>query len=187
MRIRLAGLAILAVAGVSLAACDKKPAAASAATEAAEPDMPVRKPGLWKQTLLVGGDPFVQDVKLCLDAEAEKKVSWWGKKGLRADCVEDEIVQQPDGSWRFSSVCVGQDHVKTTTRGSTVGDFQRRYQINAEMTISNPADPRQSGTRSMTLDAEWLGPCPSGMKPGQLDYPSGESVNLLDLAGPDQN
>ena len=42
-------MAVLAVVGVSLAACDKTPAATSAANEAAEPDMPVRKPGLWKQ------------------------------------------------------------------------------------------------------------------------------------------
>ena len=178
---RTTGVALLLAAGMCLAACDRTPAPARPDVEPAQANMPVRKPGLWKQTLLVGGAPYVQDLKLCLDVEAEKKVSWWGKNGLRRDCLKDQIVQKPDGSWHFSSVCVGEDHVKTTTEGDAVGDFQRRYQLNAEMTIADPGDSRRSGTRSMTLDAEWLGPCPSGMKPGELTYPDGQSVNLMEI------
>lgn len=179
---RTTGLAVILAVGMGLAACDRTPAATSENPDAATPDRPVRKPGLWKQTLLVAGAPYVQDARLCLDAESEKVVSWWGKKGLRRDCVEDAVVQKPDGSWRFSSVCVSEDHIKTTTLGTAVGDFQRRYQLAADLTISDPTNAARSGTRSVTLDAEWLGPCPADMKPGQLSYPDGQTINLMDLS-----
>lgn len=182
MQSRTAVLLVLAAAGLCLAGCNQ-PSPKAAGEEAATPtDRPVRKPGLWRQSLLVGEAAYVQDVKLCLDAEADEKVAWWGKSGLRSGCIEDEVKRKPDGSWSFNSVCVAEDQVRTTTVGSAVGDFDRRYQLSAEMTTSNPADPAQSGTQSMTLDSEWLGPCPANMKPGQLDYPDGQSINLLDLA-----
>ena len=179
---RFIAVAVLLAGGLCLTACDRSAAPVTEDAAAAPTNRPVRKPGLWRQSLLVGGSAYVQDVKLCLDAKADEKVSWWGKSGLRSNCFKDEITQKPDGSWHFASVCVGDDHVKTTTEGTAVGDFQRRYQLTAEMTVSNPVDPGQSGTRSMTLDSEWLGPCPDDMKPGQLNYPDGQSINLLDMA-----
>lgn len=185
MALRPTVLAMMALAGIGLAACDRSPAAETAAAsnpEATPTDRPVRKPGLWRQTLLVEGSPFVDGAKLCLDAEAEKVVSWWGKRGLRSDCISDEVDQKPDGSWHFSSVCVDEDHVKTTTNGSAVGDFQRRYQFTADLTTADPAHPDQSGTRSVTLDAEWLGLCPKDMRPGQLVYADGQTMNLMDLS-----
>lgn len=182
MTYRWIALPVFLGACLALSACDRPDPAAAEGVTTAPTNRPVRKPGLWRQSLLVGGEAYVQDVKLCLDAEAEEKVSWWGKTGLRSNCISDEIVQKPDGSWQFSSVCVGDDHVKTTTHGSAVGDFQRRYQLTAEVTVANPVDPSQSGTRSMTLDSEWLGACPDDMKPGQMTYPDGQTINLLDMA-----
>ena len=83
---------MLAAAGLCLAGCNQ-PSPKDAGEEAATPtDRPVRKPGLWRQSLLIGDAAYVQDVKLCLDAEAEEKISWWGKSGLRSGCVEDDIV-----------------------------------------------------------------------------------------------
>jgi hypothetical protein len=182
MTLRLIGAAFLLATSLCVTACDRGAAPIVDEEAAAPTNRPVRKPGLWRQSMLVGGSAYVQDVKFCLDAQTDEKVSWWGKTGLRSDCFKDEIIQKPDGSWHFSSVCVREDHVKMTTEGTAVGDFQRRYQLTAETTISNPVDPRQSGTRTMTLDSEWLGPCPDDMRPGQLNYPDGQSINLLDMA-----
>lgn len=177
----LTALALLALAGV--AACDGKSSSDKPQAKAAAPvETPRRKPGLWKQTVLIEDMNALQSVSLCLDAESDLALSWWSQQGFRQGCSRNEVKRQPDGSWRFSAFCEA-GGVQTTSQGSAVGDFSRKYQLKSEVTTVNSPVPQMNGTRQITIDAEWQGECPRGMNPGDLDLPDGQRVNLLELGG----
>lgn len=175
----LAGLAIVAVT-----ACKKTGGETDGVTAAAPAavETPKRKPGLWKQTLLVEGVDVIQSVQLCLDAASDAKLAWWGQSGFKQACSKNEIKRQPDGSWRFSSICEG-GGVKTTNDGSAVGDFNSKYQIKAESSTAGAPMAQMNGTRAITIDAQWVGECPAGMRPGDMEMPNGQRVNMLEVSG----
>lgn len=164
--------------------CDPKPPEDKAVKPAVTVrPTPVRKPGLWKQTMLIEPGDVMQSATLCLDKAAEAQLAWWSQGGVRADCARNDISRRADGTWAFQSVCELADGVKTTTVGSASGDFQSRYQTRSEVTTINSPVAALSGTRTVVIDGEWLGPCPAGMAPGDLELPSGQRVNLLQLGG----
>jgi hypothetical protein len=172
-------LTLLSLGG--LAACDGKPPT-DKARNAAPVETPRRKPGLWKQTVLVEDLNALQSVNLCLDAASDVALSWWSQQGFRQNCSRNEIKRQPDGSWRFSAVCEA-GGVRTTSQGSAVGDFNRKYQLRSDVTTVNSPVAQMNGTRKIAIDAEWQGECPRGMNPGDMDLPDGRRVNLLELSG----
>lgn len=184
MKIRNAGV-IIGIAVLATAACSKADKAAdanTAAAPAAAVEVPKRKPGLWKQTMLVEEAGVLQTVQICLDAASDSKLAWWGQQGFKQACSKSEVTRQPDGSWKFSSVCSGAG-VKTTNDGSAVGDFNSKYQLKAASTTTGAPVPAMNGSRTITIDAEWLGECPAGMKPGDIDLPNGQRVNMLEVSG----
>jgi len=172
------GIVVLAAAACSK---DNQNGVTSKANPAAV-DVPKRKPGLWKQTLLVEGGDALQTSRLCLDEASDPKLAWWSQHGFKQACSKNEIVHQADGSWKFSLVCEGAG-MKTTNYGTVVGDFSSRYQLKAESTTTGAPDARMNGSRTVIIDSEWLGECPVGMNPGDMDLPNGHRLNMLEISG----
>ncbi|ATQ41148.1 DUF3617 domain-containing protein [Caulobacter mirabilis] len=173
---------VITVALLAVAGCSENKAPAAKPEAKAPVEVPKRKPGLWKQTMLVEGVNVIQTVQLCIDPESDSKLAWWGQQGLRQSCSKNDLQRQPDGSWKFASVCEGVG-VKTATTGSAVGDFSSRYQLKAEATTSGAPIPEMNGTRTVTIDASWVGECPQGMKPGDMEMPNGQRINMLQVSG----
>jgi hypothetical protein len=177
-------LAVTAVAALALSACQKKEEAVPPAKSAVPPSQtpPKRKPGLWEQR--VSNGDFVQVSRICLDEAVDAKLSWWGSQAGKDVCEKNLASSQTDGGWRFSSVCDMGTGGKVTTSGVATGDFNAHYQISAESSTVGAAAPQMNGTRKMTIDAAWQGPCPVGMKPGDMTLPGGMKINLLDIPRP---
>ena len=174
----LAGIVVL-----TATACSKeKQTDAAGGPAGAAVEVPKRKPGLWKQTVLIEGIDALQTVQLCLDEASDPKLAWWGQQGFKQACSKNDINRQPDGSWKFSSICEGAG-VKTTNDGAAVGDFSSRYQLKAESTTTGAPVPQMNGSRTVTIDAEWLSECPAGMRPGDIDLPDGQRMNVLEMSG----
>lgn len=178
-------LALPAIALLALAACSKEAEKApAAAPPAAKPAFvpsqtpPKRKPGLWEQR--VSNGDFVQVSRICLDGATDEKLSWWGTQATKDICEKNITAKTTDGGWRFSSVCDMGSGGKTTTSGVAQGDFNAHYQIQAESSTEGAAAPQMNGTRKMTIDAAWQGPCPNDMKGGDMQLPGGVKINLLD-------
>jgi hypothetical protein len=173
---------VMSMAGLALSACNKPEKAA----EPAKPFQPSstpprRKPGLWEQR--VSNGDFVQVSRVCLDEATDARLSWWGAQASKDVCEKNLASARPDGGWRFSSVCDMGSGGKTTTSGVATGDFSSHYQIAAESSTVGAAAPQMNGARRMTIDAQWQGPCPTGMKGGDMSLPGGLKINLLDVAG----
>lgn len=187
-------LCMIAVAGLGLGGCNRKndetapkaaaagqaaaPAVASAPAAVSAP--PRRKPGLWRQTVSTAG--MTQSSRICLDEAAEQKLSAFGEQATRGMCEKNEVSRRPDGTYAFTSVCDMGQGGKTTTTGVASGDFDVRYKVEAESTTTAASAPQMNGAHKMTLEAEWLGPCPAGFKPGDIELPGGMKINALQMA-----
>jgi hypothetical protein len=178
MRLLMAAILLGAVA-LPLSACDRE------ATDEAQKvvETPKRKPGMWKQVTGIQGIGGIPAVHICLDEATDKKLAWWGQQGVRGGCAENDISKNADGTWSFDSICESPDGVKTTTRGVATGDFDTSYRIDAESTTVGAPNAEMNGTHHVIIDATWVGDCPNGVTPGDMQLPDGTLVNLVQMTG----
>lgn len=187
-------LALTAVSLVALSACNRKPAQAphppappgsaptsGAATAPALPvALPARTPGLWEQKVSSRG--MTQASRICLDAATEARFSWWGQNAGQGACSHTKVTPRVGGGWTFASSCDMGENGRTETRGEVTGDFAKAYKVSAQSTISGARAQSMNGTHAMTLEASWQGPCPAGMRPGDMVLPGGMKINLLQIS-----
>jgi len=184
------GVLIGSAAVLALAACGRKDEAKPPAAPAPKPAVtgetapaagfPARRPGLWQQAMSAG--EFKQVSKLCLDKATDEKLSVWGAGAAKEKCAKTEMSRGLDGTWSFSSVCDMGGGGKTTTSGTITGDFNAKYQMVAQSTTEGASAPQMNGPHKMALEATWLGPCPAGFKPGDMELPGGMKMNMAALA-----
>lgn len=190
MRLWIAALALSASA-LTLAACHKTDEGEQkTAVEAAKPtvvETPQRKAGLWKQTMSIEGTAIKQVASLCLDNQSDKKIAWWAQQGVRGGCAKNDVHRQPDGSWKFTSSCQMAGGITMDSEGVATGDFASKYEVKATTTTSGAPMAQMNGTRTIVIDAEWTGPCPSDMKPGDMELPDGRRMNMMAMAAQGAN
>lgn len=180
----LANAVMVASLAVVLQACDtsgkatKKNENGQEATRAAG-DVPQRRPGLWRQTIFVENAGEIRSMRLCLDAETDKVIAWWGQSGLRRQCSENSIKKVSDNRWSFSSQCEAEGGVKTIATGDVVGNFNDSYQLKSVITVTNSPIAQLAGTRTVQIDAKWEGECPATLSPGDAVLETGEVISLL--------
>lgn len=185
----------LTAAALTLAACGQKAetaksadgaattasATALAASPAGPAVMPTRKPGLWTQTVNTGD--MTQTTKICIDENVDKAMSVVGSQ-MSKDMCSKNAVTNVAGGYAFESVCqVGAGMGVTTTKGTVTGDFNSKYKVDAETTISGANAAHMNGAHKMTVEAAWQGPCPAGFKPGDMELPGGMKMNIAAMAG----
>lgn len=186
-------IAVLTAAALTLAACGQKTetaksadaagtaATATVATSSGPVTMPARKPGLWTQTVNTGD--MTQTSKICIDATVDKAMSVMGSQMSKEMCSKNEITAAA-GGYAFESVCqVGSGMGTTTSKGTVTGDFNSKYTVAAETTVSGANAAQMNGAHKMTLEATWTGPCPAGFQPGDMELPGGMKMNIAKMAG----
>lgn len=193
---RIGWMTAAALGVLSLAACGKKsgetgaasnttagpaaaaPAATSAPAVSAEAMRPKRKAGLWEQTVNLG--KMKQVSRICLDPATDEKLGLEGNRGPNP-CSENKVTPKA-GGYEFSSVCDMGEGGKMTTRGEATGDFGSKYRVDMESTTTGASAPEMNGVRKFSIEAEWKGPCPADMKPGDIALPGGMKINPLSMS-----
>lgn len=183
---------VCAAAALALTACQKKTTdaatAGAATTAAATPPAsapatpPSRKAGLWEQTMT--SDKVNQTISMCLDAATETQAKWFSGQRGKSDCAQSQVTPKLGGGWTFHSVCKGPDGTTTTSDGEATGDFGSKYHVELTAVTTGSPMPEANGTHKMSMDGAWKGPCPAGMKGGDMELPGGMRVNMLNPAGP---
>jgi hypothetical protein len=139
------------------------------AASASAADFPARKPGLWAITI-AGAHPF--KVRQCSDVASDQTILQSGI-GHSGDCTKRD-VQETGNTITINSVCRSASKSMASHIVIT-GSLESKY----TMTMSG-----QTPGKSMTLEAEWLGPCGAGQKPGDVIMPDGIKINLLSTERP---
>jgi hypothetical protein len=155
---------------------------AAIAAEAAQIDLPARKPGQWemKMTPKTAGAAPTMTTQLCLDAASDKAIMAQGL-AMSTGCTTQ---QSRDGSGNLviDATCTIGDR-KSKTHSVVSGDFQSHYTIDvvSDSVGGNPALPKHS---EIAQDATWVGACQAGMQPGDMMLPGGRKINLLSMVKP---
>jgi hypothetical protein len=193
--IRRAGLLVTAAALAALAGCNKKPAEPAAAPSAEAPAVqapasataadtpfvaPKRRPGLWEQTISMA--KMKQSTQLCVDENLEAKMGWWGQQAAKDMCSKTAFSRGLDGSVTFTSTCEMGGAGRTVSKGVATGDFSTAYKVEMQSTTTGATTPQMNGEHRTIIEAAWKGPCPAGMKGGDMVLPGGMKVNLMNMA-----
>jgi hypothetical protein len=153
----------------TLAGCDK-PAESAA--------VPKRAPGLWEQVLTRDGKPGrLGGLKMCLDADADARMGVFGRHFAKGDC-KHSITRDAQGAYRFSSTCRMEDGAVVISRGVATGDFKTAYRVRSDIDVTGAPFPPMNGPHEIEVSGHYVGPCPVGMRPGDVNLGSGLRVNL---------
>ena len=185
---RLGWMAAAGLSALALAGCQKTtegakapaanaPPAASQAAANAPAAAPRRKPGLWQMSMSSEG--VRQASAICVDADTDAKLGLAGQKPGANPCRENRITPRPGGGYDMESVCDLGEAGKMTAHGTLTGDLNAGYKVEMQSTTTGAAAPQMNGVRRIEMDAVWKGPCPAGVKPGDMQV-AGMKMNLLD-------
>jgi hypothetical protein len=160
-------------------------ASAVAVHAAAQPAMPARKAGLWKQTVASskGGQaqpPLVSTI--CMNAAVDKAMSVFGQNAGQSTCSSNTVTRTPAG-YRFASVCKFAGAGTISSQGTASGDFNTNYKVVMNSVTTGAAMAAMNGASSTTITATYAGACPAGSKPGDMTMPGGIKVNMLSAMG----
>jgi hypothetical protein len=150
----------------ALAAIALAPAASSRAQDEAAPS---RKPGWWEMRMAISGptpEPIHQTMHICTDAAFDKQQSPLGVDMRGNGCAPTRIARTATG-WTVAGACdTGQ--MKITADAVATGDLNARYHVDI-VTRMNPPPTPQAAVVKVGMDARWIGACPAGKKPGDID------------------
>ncbi|MGN6515949.1 MAG: DUF3617 domain-containing protein [Rhizomicrobium sp.] len=149
---------------------------AASTVPASASDFPTRRAGLWETTMhLDQGGMGAMNTKMCLDANTDARMMKYGMSHQSSDCAPPNI--QGMGSVRTVDVVC---HMGGSTQKSHI---TIAYTGNASyhMDMQTVFDPPFHGQSKnhMSQDAKWMGACPAGMKPGDMQMPGGYTMNIM--------
>jgi hypothetical protein len=190
--VTVVGLAALTLLG--LGACGKKsegggettsvaivkqaPSPGSPAAAALTP--PPRKAGLWEQKISTAG--MNQTMKMCLDESVDQKMKWWGSQAQKSGdsgCEQERVTPHAGGGWDFHAVCKMGESGTVTSDGAATGDFSSHYKVDINSVTTGSPMAQANGAHKTTIEATWMGPCPTGMVAGDMEMPGGMKINML--------
>jgi hypothetical protein len=150
------------------------------AASAAAQDMPKMKPGLWESVTTSGGPKGapanITKGSMCINEAVQKDIMAFSQT-MGAQCSKN--VQRRDGNkfigeaeCTFGSTTVKSQSVTTFTSDAS-------YRTESRATFSPPMGGMSESTT--TQEAKFTGPCPAGMKPGDMNM-GGRTMNINDMA-----
>lgn len=156
-----------------LAAAAVVPAASSLAQDQAPL---TRKPGWWEMQMVISGptpQPIAQTMHICTDATVDQRQSPFGVNMNGPGCPAPTITRMAD-HWMISGAC-NQGAMKVTADAVASGDLDNRYHVDIDTHLDPPPAPNAAEVK-IGIDARWLGECPAGKKPGDVEMTANTNV-----------
>jgi len=132
-----------------------------------------RKPGLWEISASADGHAMPMAMKQCADEDSDAQMMQIAQ--VRSDSCKVSGFTKTASGYEFSSECEVNGS-KMTSSGVFTGDFQSKYKGEIVTKISPPIFGKESS--NTILEAKWIGPCPEGMKAGDMEMENGMRINL---------
>ena len=130
---------------------------------------PARKAGLWEQTILANGAPRGPTIRMCYDAGVDQKRPVFGRQSRRGACEKYSITKAADGSYVSDTICQMGSGAKITSHTVISGDFSSKYVVKSDRVVEGSPSSAINGHEVILVTATFIGPCPSGMTPGQVE------------------
>ena len=152
------------------------------ATQAAAQDMPPMKPGLWESTTSVNVGGVAKSgpkATICVNAAVQKLML---ANSQRVGALCDKNTTRRDGNQYIAeSECSANG---STLKSKSVATFtgDTAFRVDSSSTVTQP--PSSTGgisTSSAIQEARYVGPCPAGMRPGDITS-GGRTMNMAGIA-----
>jgi len=180
------------LAALALAACQKPAAtpagAPTASAPSASPASPQRRAGLWQQSFTRDGRATpMASMRLCVDPTSEARASVF-TRGAASQRLADShctgmAASRTLSGYSFASTCPMTGGGTVVSKGAASGDFATSYHVHVENDVSGAAYGPMNGHHVTDIDGKWLGPCPAGMAPGDMEIGHGMRISGGKLAG----
>lgn len=156
-------------------------------------DTPKRKSGLWQMTMTsTHGQGGTFTIQQCIDqatdelmgGQADSASAMMPKRNRsssKQDCTTQDLRREGD-KFVLDSVC---RHGRTTatTHAVATGSFDSNYRMESKTTFDPPLRAVRESTT--VIEAEWLGPCKEGQRPGDIIIPGMPegmpNINIQDM------
>ena len=148
---------------------------------AAAQEYPRLKPGLWEmnRTSERTNPTAGMRMTICLDETVQKEMWEMGAGAMKGMCSKTAFsLSGGKGSGEF--VCnMGGSTMRSKSTMTLTGDTAYHTEIDTTF------DPPLNGMAQShsTLDARYTGACKAGQRPGDMTLPSGQTINMRDMAG----
>jgi len=136
-------------------------------------DLPTRKPGQW-EVKMVSDDRAPLIVQQCVDEATDQMLLQSAGPISAAACTKRDVLRSTD-TLTIDSTCQV-DGKSAIAHAVITGSLDNAYSMN----VTSKGEGVQAGL-NMTLSGKWIGPCPSGQKPGDVIMPGGIKVNIPEL------
>ncbi len=147
---------------------------------AAAQDMPKMKPGLWETTSTTGGQKgapaHTSKTSMCINEAVQKDMMEFGKS-MGAQCSKNTTRRDGNKYIGEAECNFGGSTMKSQSTTTFTGDSS--YRVESRATFSPPMGGMSES--STTQEAKHAGPCPAGMKPGDMTMPGGRTMNISDM------
>jgi hypothetical protein len=139
-------------------------------------ELPSRKPGLWEMKMNVesrgGAGPTMRQ---CIDAATDQAMQSSAGALAQMTCAKRDVQRTANGITIDSTCTIGGK--TATTHAVVTGSFDSAY----TMTVTTQGEGAPAGTRTMTMSAQWLGPCAADQKPGDMIMANGMKMNIIEM------
>jgi Protein of unknown function (DUF3617) len=132
----------------------------------AEQQFPQRKAGLWEVTTeMAGAAGRTMKSRHCVDAKTDEQAQRQAMDAAGDARCQQRAVKRGAGVFEAEYTCENK-RGKSEGKMKWSGDFNSRYTMSNQVRFDPPLHGRSEA--SMTLQGQWLGACPAGMKPGEV-------------------
>jgi len=155
-------------------------AAALVTAEATAQDMPKMKPGLWESTTSTGGPKgapaHTAKTSMCINEAVQKDIMAFSQN-MGAKCSKNAMHRDGNKYIGEAECTFGASTMKSQSVSKFTSDTA--YRVENRTTFSPPMNGMSESTS--TQDARYVGPCPAGMKAGDMNM-GGRTMNISDMA-----
>jgi hypothetical protein len=144
---------------------------------AASYDLPKRKSGLWEMKMSSAQMKGMQAMQQCVDQKTDNLMMKDMAESQKMQCSKNEVRKEGD-KVIAESVCK-MEKSTATTRAVFTGRFDSTYKADVKTTYEPPL--RGMKEASSQIEANWLGPCKAGQKPGDMTMPGMPNINIDEL------
>jgi len=148
----------------------------AAPVAAASYDLPKRKSGLWEIKMSSAQMKGMQAMQQCVDQKTDN-LMMKNMAETQTQCSKNEVRKEGDKVIAESVCKMGNS--TATTRAVFTGRFDSTYKADVKTTYEPPY--RGMKEASSTIEANWLGPCNPGQKPGDMTMPGMPNINIDEL------
>ena len=138
-------------------------------------DFPTMKSGLWESKVTREGTQQRTGVtKICIDADVQKEMLDMGMGSMKSMCSKNDIRREGNKMFGEAECKLGE----STMKSKSVTAFTGNTAYHTEVKASYDPPFMGKGTSTTVIDAKWTGPCPAGVKVGDVIMPDGKTINM---------